>query len=150
MSKIFIGINIPGEMVGHDSQSANLTHTEIIIAGATSGFFTRALCQPLDVLKIRFQLQVEPVKNSPESKYKSILQATRLIVREEGISALWKGHVPAQMLSVLYGACQFWAFEVLSKEAYMLGFYDDRKAAVNFACGSIAGNATNILLFCFY
>ncbi|XP_076243904.1 mitochondrial thiamine pyrophosphate carrier isoform X2 [Calliopsis andreniformis] len=38
---------------GHDTDHA--------VAGAISGFVTRFACQPLDVVKIRFQLQVEPI-----------------------------------------------------------------------------------------
>lgn len=126
--------------MGYDSRSEHLSHTDIVLAGATSSFITRATCQPLDVLKIRFQLQVEPVSaNSPLSKYKSIAQAAGLIVREEGVSALWKGHVPAQLLSIVYGAVQFWAFETLSREAYALGFYERYKPVTHFACGALSG-----------
>ena len=32
------------------------------IAGAVSGCLTRAILSPVDVLKIRFQLQLEPIK----------------------------------------------------------------------------------------
>lgn len=127
-------------MVGYDSRSKNLSHFDIVLAGATSSFITRATCQPLDVLKIRFQLQVEPVSaKSPISKYKSVLQAAGLIAREEGITALWKGHVPAQLLSIIYGAAQFWSFEILSREAHTIGLYENYRAVTHFACGSLSG-----------
>ena len=45
---------------------------------------------PLDVLKVRFQVQLEPIRKAtsagqPLSKYTGITQALRLIVKEEGI-----------------------------------------------------------------
>lgn len=127
-------------MVGYDSRTKHLTHSEVVFAGATSGFITRATCQPLDVLKIRFQLQVEPVSDdSPVSKYRSIRQAIGLILKEEGVTALWKGHVPAQLLSVTYGAAQFWAFETFSKEAHRLGLYEKYRPVVHFGCGALSG-----------
>lgn len=52
------------------------------------------------------QLQVEPISGHHVSKYRSMPQAFFLIYKEEGISALWKGHVPAQFLSVVYGMAQ--------------------------------------------
>ncbi len=36
--------------------------TDSLIAGSISGGVTRLVVAPLDVLKIRFQLQVEPIK----------------------------------------------------------------------------------------
>lgn len=128
-------------MVGHDSRSKHLSHFEVILAGASSSIITRATCQPLDVLKIRFQLQVEPISKIATSKYRSIPQAFKLIIKEEGVTALWKGHIPAQLLSVVYGMVQFWTFEILSKEAHLLGLYNHNynKPAVNFACGAVSG-----------
>jgi solute carrier family 25 (mitochondrial thiamine pyrophosphate transporter), member 19 len=54
------------------------------------------------------QLQVEPTtgREKTKSKYRGVYQATKLLLREEGSSALWKGHIPAQGLSLLYGASQ--------------------------------------------
>jgi len=52
------------------------------------------------------QLQVEPISTYHVSKYKSISQAVLLILREEGSTALWKGHVPAQLISITYGMGQ--------------------------------------------
>ncbi|GBG67262.1 hypothetical protein CBR_g88551 [Chara braunii] len=84
------------------------------VAGAAAGFVSRMAVQPFDVLKIRFQVQLEPVSKvlaptSPAgpSKYTGLLQATGIIVKEEGWKGLWKGIVPAQLLVVPYTAIQF-------------------------------------------
>ena len=52
------------------------------------------------------KLQIEPIAKGEHSKYSGVVQATLSIVREEGWRALWKGHVPAQALSILYGMAQ--------------------------------------------
>ena len=49
---------------------------------------------------------MSPVTRTSGSKYYGVYQALSQIVREEGPAALWKGHVPAQILSVLYGTVQ--------------------------------------------
>ncbi len=84
--------------------------TDSFIAGTVSGGVTRLVASPLDVLKIRFQLQQEPIKvrgwpltqpgpsipsvcvfiqTGGGSKYSGVLSATRTILKEEGVSAFW-------------------------------------------------------------
>lgn len=126
-------------MVGYTTKNDNLNQFDFVLAGGGSGFITRSLCQPLDVLKIRFQLQVEPISHQTTSKYRSIFQAVSLIFHEEGIKAFWKGHVPAQWLSVIYGVAQFWTFEVLTRQASMLTLTSGNSPIINFTCGSVAG-----------
>ena len=54
-----------------------------------------------------FQLQVEPIsKGHHSAKYYGMAQACLVIHKEEGIRAFWKGHIPAQALSVVYGVVQ--------------------------------------------
>ena len=47
-------------MVGYDEGQKQLTTTQYALAGATSGIITRLLLQPVDVIKIRLQIQVKP------------------------------------------------------------------------------------------
>uniref|UniRef100_A0A1L8DXS9 Mitochondrial thiamine pyrophosphate carrier n=1 Tax=Nyssomyia neivai TaxID=330878 RepID=A0A1L8DXS9_9DIPT len=109
-------------------------------AGASSGAITRFLCQPLDVLKIRFQVQIEPLSHQHQgSKYKSILHAVSVIYREEGFRGLWKGHNPAQVLSIGYGITQFSVYERANRSAEGKEFFRKHTALKNFCCGGFAG-----------
>lgn len=51
-----------------------------------------------------FQLQYEPISRTNSiGKYHGMKQAMKCMVKEEGLRALWKGHVPAQILSIGFG-----------------------------------------------
>ena len=47
-----------------------------------------------------------------EAKFKGALHAASTMLREEGARSFWKGHMPAQYLSVSYGVFQFGTFQV--------------------------------------
>ncbi|XP_058077815.1 mitochondrial thiamine diphosphate carrier 2-like isoform X3 [Magnolia sinica] len=84
-------------------------------AGAISGGISRTVTSPLDVIKIRFQVQLEPTSSMAllrrelygTSKYTGMLQATRDIFREEGLPGFWRGNVPALLMVMPYTAIQF-------------------------------------------
>ncbi len=65
-------------------------------AGAIAGAVARLVVNPLDVLKIRFQVQLEPISAasasgsaaSALSKYTGLRQAFVTIIKEEGIKVL--------------------------------------------------------------
>ncbi|XP_045601973.2 mitochondrial thiamine pyrophosphate carrier isoform X1 [Procambarus clarkii] len=130
-----------GVMVSHvgykgDNQE-HLTPKDHAFAGAVSGFLTRGFLQPLDVLKIRFQLQVESTRRCSGGLYHGILQSAAKIMHSEGLTALWKGHVPAQALSISFGITQFWSYAVLTKAANNRGIGEGY--LTHGVCGALAG-----------
>ncbi|XP_006886436.1 PREDICTED: mitochondrial thiamine pyrophosphate carrier [Elephantulus edwardii] len=134
-------------MVGYDpgTDCRNNSKFEVAVAGSASGLVTRALISPLDVIKIRFQLQIERLHHSdPRAKYHSILQAGKQILQEEGPAAFWKGHIPAQLLSVGYGAVQFLSFELLTELVHRTSEYDARDFSVHFVCGGLSACAATL------
>ncbi|VDM16276.1 unnamed protein product [Hydatigera taeniaeformis] len=136
-------------MVGFDvSKYQNVSSSDFLAAGCISGFCGRACVQPLDVVKVRFQLQVEPISTMQESaKYRSIFQAIRCIIKEEGLGAFWKGHLSSQILAVCYSGVQFTSFELYTRWcAHLLPKSGEDgevcqtfASAVNFTCGCLAG-----------
>lgn len=122
---------------------------EAAIAGGLAGAITRAVAQPLDVLKIRFQLQLEPIESG--SKYSSILQAVASIVKEEGVLTLWSGHVPAQLLSITYGVLQFSVFEKLTQACQNSNqhLYTTHRHWINFTNGGVAAAVGTVASFPF-
>ncbi|XP_035035565.1 mitochondrial thiamine pyrophosphate carrier isoform X2 [Hippoglossus stenolepis] len=118
-------------MVGFDPGAKGPAHPpeEAALAGSAAGMVTRAIISPFDVLKIRFQLQIESVSSQrPKGKYWGLFQASRCIHSEEGLSAFWKGHVPAQILSICFGAVQVYrnmrhAVSTMCRSEGVLTFY---------------------------
>ncbi|KAH8850538.1 Mitochondrial thiamine pyrophosphate carrier [Schistosoma japonicum] len=137
-------------MVQGQDGKTSLSTNEYLLAGSVSGFVARAVVQPLDVIKIRFQLQMEPIEISRTSKYQGLIQAVRCISKEEGTIAFWKGHVPAQIQSMAFTSVQFLSFEVilswlhennslLISDNKILGLPITYKPVGNFLCGCGAG-----------
>ncbi|XP_040605986.1 mitochondrial thiamine pyrophosphate carrier [Mesocricetus auratus] len=134
-------------MVGYDAKADARSNSklEVAVAGSVSGFVTRALISPLDVIKIRFQLQIERLcPSDPNAKYHGIFQAIKQILQEEGPSAFWKGHIPAQILSVAYGAVQFLSFEELTELLYRVNLYETHEFSAHFVCGGLSAGAATL------
>ncbi|KAJ6660396.1 hypothetical protein lerEdw1_017819 [Lerista edwardsae] len=134
-------------MVGYDPESkcGSLSGVEIAAAGSAAGLVTRAIISPFDILKIRFQLQIEQLSpKNPHAKYHGLWQAIRKIFQEEGPKAFWKGHIPAQFLSVTFGGVQFLSFEFLTKLAHQGTHYDARDFSVQFVSGGLSACAATI------
>lgn len=94
---------------------------QVILAGSVAGLISRFCVAPLDVVKIRLQLQTHSLSDPLSHPggggpiYKGILPTLRTITRQEGISGLWKGNIPAELLYVCYGGVQFASYRSISQ-----------------------------------
>ncbi|TQS32714.1 hypothetical protein Golomagni_06963 [Golovinomyces magnicellulatus] len=88
---------------------------QVIGAGAVAGLVSRFIIAPLDVVKIRLQLQSREVAKHIGSEthtphYHGTISTLRHILRHEGITGFWKGNVPAELMYVCYASIQFTAY----------------------------------------
>ncbi|KAK6138769.1 hypothetical protein DH2020_027488 [Rehmannia glutinosa] len=124
-------------------------------AGAISGGISRTVTSPLDVIKIRFQVQLEPttqwallrrVAFGP-SKYTGMLQATKDIFREEGLRGFWRGNVPALLMVMPYTAIQFTVLHKLKSLASGSSKSEDHiniSPYLSYVSGALAGCAATV------
>ena len=79
------------------------TKRQVVLAGGIAGLISRFCIAPLDVVKIRLQLQIhslsDPISHQGVNGpiYKGTLSTMRAIVKQEGItvrSCPWKQSVP--------------------------------------------------------
>lgn len=75
-----------------DGDGKKLPVTGTLVNGLIAGSLGPCFNTPMDVLKTRLMAQ-ETVKGQ-ELKYKGFVDALRVIAKEEGVGALWKGLVP--------------------------------------------------------
>eukprot|EP00127_Corallochytrium_limacisporum_P003296 Clim_evm145s147 gene=Clim_evmTU145s147 len=123
-------------------------------AGAAAGVVSRVATAPFDVIKIRLQLQLEPLhafghKTVPAQRYyHGVLHATRKIYLEEGVTAFWKGNVSAMAMYALYGGVQFAVYHEL-RQLILPRLKNEnqfRRLGIkeSYFCGGVAGAAATV------
>ncbi|KAI1774021.1 mitochondrial thiamine pyrophosphate carrier 1 [Hypoxylon cercidicola] len=117
---------------------------QVLIAGATAGLISRFVVAPLDVVKIRLQLQSHsssPSDPPPHPIYKGTVGTLKHIVGNEGVTALWKGNVPAEMMYVAYASIQFTTYRSVTRLLRRALGEDDTKPKLPHAVESFVGGA---------
>lgn len=96
------------------NSNRQLSPLQDLTCGALAGMSARIVVAPLDVVKIRLQVQSE---TQGRYQYASVFRALRTIAHQEGISALWKGNGPALLMVAPYASIQLAAFYQLERTA---------------------------------
>ncbi|KAI0566726.1 Mitochondrial carrier [Gracilaria domingensis] len=94
------------------NSSKRLSPARDLLCGAVAGITARLVVAPLDMIKIRFQVQSE---TRGLYQYRYITSALRTIVANEGLRALWKGNLSAMLMVTPYSALQLAAFYQLQQ-----------------------------------
>ncbi|KAI8881998.1 mitochondrial carrier [Backusella circina FSU 941] len=152
---------------------SKLNANETALCGGIAGMSTRLAISPLDVIKIRLQVQPQPIKNILLSqnnvKYSGIIQAFKTIVAEEGFRGLFKGNMAAEYLYLTYGTAQFYGYYSLNKYftkvqqqqniitffickfyLYLIFFFINMPSGVrSFLCGMLAGSVATTITYPF-
>lgn len=84
-----------------------LSPLQDLTCGALAGMSARMVVAPLDVVKIRLQIQSE---TGGRYHYPSVFRALRTIAYQEGLLALWKGNIPALLMVAPYASIQLATF----------------------------------------
>ncbi|CZT12431.1 probable Mitochondrial thiamine pyrophosphate carrier 1 [Rhynchosporium agropyri] len=121
--------------------------TQVVIAGATAGLIARFIIAPLDVVKIRLQLQTHSLSDPISHRdlrgspiYKGTISTLKHILRDEGITGLWKGNIPAELMYVSYSAIQFSTYRTITLALqHVFAEHKLPTAAESFVAGASAG-----------
>lgn len=83
-----------------------------MLSGALAGVAARTVSSPMDLLKIRFQMQSATKVSSNQCK--SIPASIRRVFKNEGLKGFWKGNMAGIYLYASYSAIQFGIYDKLS------------------------------------
>uniref|UniRef100_UPI0037E7D55E mitochondrial brown fat uncoupling protein 1 n=1 Tax=Semicossyphus pulcher TaxID=241346 RepID=UPI0037E7D55E len=87
-----------------------------ILAGCTTGAMAVSFAQPTDVVKVRFQAQMN--LDGVARRYNGTMQAYKLIFQNEGIRGLWKGTLPNITRNALVNCTELVTYDLI-KEAIL-------------------------------
>ncbi|KAJ4945081.1 hypothetical protein JOQ06_013619 [Pogonophryne albipinna] len=87
-----------------------------ILAGCTTGAMAVSFAQPTDVVKVRFQAQMN--LDGVARRYTGTMQAYKHIFQNEGVRGLWKGTLPNITRNALVNCTELVTYDLI-KEAIL-------------------------------
>ena len=95
---------------------------------------------PLDMVRGRLTVQVD---GKHDKQYRSMSHAARVIIKEEGVKALYKGWLPSVIGVIPYVGLNFAVYgtlkDLVAVDVYELGSAKELDVVSGLACGGVAG-----------
>ncbi|ODM94117.1 Mitochondrial coenzyme A transporter SLC25A42 [Orchesella cincta] len=86
------------------------SHEELsrFLAGSLAGVVAQSLTYPLDLARARMAIY-------DKSRYSSLVDVVRKVVKEHGVLGLYRGYVPTLIGVIPYAGCSFYCYERLKR-----------------------------------
>jgi solute carrier family 25, member 42 len=128
------------------------TTSERFLAGALAGALSRFSTAPIDRVKLLFQIN----KDGEKFTFQRGIEMTNKIVKNEGVTALWRGCTPAIARILPYSATTFGTYNIYNKMLLNLvynekdlTFSEQQSGTVftRFTAGALAGTTATALTY---
>lgn len=129
---------------GGDGQMTPLLR---LAAGAGAGIVGMSATYPLDMVRGRITIQ-----DGRHAQYRGMMHATAVIIREEGLLALWRGWLPSVIGVVPYVGLNFAVYETAKDVIIQAKGYKDERdlsIATRLGCGALAGTTGQTVAYPF-
>ena len=114
-----------------------------IVAGASSGAISSAICNPADLIKVRMQVAgMSGGEAARASEYRSLTSAFAHIIRTEGFTSLWKGVGPTCGRATVLAAAELPAYDEFKYQIQkhnLLGKYSENGLPLHAVTATGAG-----------
>jgi len=111
-----------------------------LFSGLLAGINTTLILHPLDVIKIRLQVQVSPSSSSCRPFYASAFNAGKSILRQEGIRGLYQGAMPNMTGASLAWGSYFFFYDHMKRHLRSLrGNTESLGPLDHMACAGASG-----------
>ena len=95
-----------------------------IAAGLTTGGIGIAIASPTDLVKVRMQAEGKLPAGAPK-RYPSAMAAYGIIVKQEGVAALWTGLTPNVMRNSVINAAELASYDQVKSTLLKAGMEDN-------------------------
>lgn len=110
-----------------------------ILVGAAASCSACLLTHPIEVAKIRIQLQGELQRKIPKRIYKSVPQAIFTIVRYDGIFAIYRGLVPGLGYQLVANGLRLGIFQIIEDFGFTLDANLEPSIRLSAYSGAVSG-----------
>uniref|UniRef100_A0A803MCI3 Uncharacterized protein n=2 Tax=Chenopodium quinoa TaxID=63459 RepID=A0A803MCI3_CHEQI len=128
-----------------DPQTGSLTLGRKIAAGLVAGGIGAAVGNPADVAMVRMQADGR-LPPSQRRNYKSVVEAIQRMVKDEGITSLWRGSSLTVNRAMLVTASQLASYDQIKESIIDRGVMKDglgTHVTASFAAGFVAAVVSN-------